>query len=173
VEEAHELAVLRGECVAGRIPLGEFVRRVRLLTGEADVGVDVDVDGGDGGDAWAASGSVTAARRAVAVLGSVRHRITGLVPRRVTAVALFGACHVDLGGACVIGDDLDVVAVPVFGTVKVVVPAGLEVDVTGVPVLGTVKDLGGALADDVLPGAPTVRVRCRPVFGTVKVHRSS
>ena len=167
VEEAHELAVLRGDCVAGRITLGDFARRARVLTGDAP-GAEVEVF-----DEQPSSGSGRdGVRWGVAVLASVRHRVRGLVPPKVTAVALFGACRMDLADARVVGDDLDVRAVPVFGTVKVVVPRGLDVVVTGAPVFGTVKDLDGDAAAAPVPGAPIVRVRCWAVFGTVKVQRT-
>jgi len=97
------------------------------------------------------------------VFRSARHRVAGLTPPRVTVISLLGALHVELGEARLLGDDLEVTAVAVLGVVEVHVPAGLAVDVAGARMAGSHAPL---------PGAPSIRVRGVPVFGTVRVRRS-
>ena len=120
-----------------------------------------------GPPAWSASttwsGLGVARRWTVNAFRSARHRVVGLTPPRITVISLLGASHVELDEARLLGDDLQVTAVAVLGVVEVAVPAGLAVDVAGARLAGP---------DAPLPGAPRIRVRGVPIFGTVRVRRS-
>ena len=90
-----------------------------------------------------------AGRWVVGVLGGERRRGRWRLGERLTAVAAFGSCDVDLREAeRDPGTEPAVTAVAVFGSVELVVPAGTEVELRGLSFLGTrsvkVKAGGGA-----------------------------
>jgi hypothetical protein len=155
VEDAHDLAVLRSSCLAGLVTLGEFTRSAAALVA-------------GGAASWSAaatwSGLGTARRWTFGVLRAARHRLSGLTPPRIGVVAVTGAATLDLAGARLLGDELQVRAIAVLAAVEVLVPAGLEVELRGAR--------AAAPLPPPVPGAPRVRVRGVPVLGRVRVARS-
>jgi len=106
-------------------------------------------------------------RRVVAIVGSNRRKARWRVGRRASAVAVLGASWVDLRHARLEEGEVTVRAFTFFGTVKVIVPEGVGTDVTGLPVFGVKTD--ATSAGDDLEGAPVVRVKGFPLFGSVRV----
>ena len=166
VEDAHHLAVLRSNCVAGLVTLSEFARSAKTLVAGGPATWSVSTTWSDLG---------VARRWMVNALRSARHRVVGLTPPRITVVSLLGASHVELDEARLLGDDLQVTAVAVFGVVEVLVPAGLAIDMSGArrAVDASVDATDADVDDTPLPGAPRIRVRGVPVFGRVKVRQTA
>ena len=106
-------------------------------------------------------------RRVVAIVGSNRRKARWRVGRRATAFALLGASWVDLRNARLEEGEVTIRAIALFGTVKVIVPKGVAADLTGVPIVGAKTD--GTAAGDEVEGAPVVRVKGFPIFGSVRV----
>jgi hypothetical protein len=163
------LDVLRDHCAAGTITLAEFSDRCGLAleaTGHGELAALT-------GDlpalrAPAKPERVGASVRFVgAVFGTNRRRARWRVGRRTTAVAVFGAAWVDLRHAQLTDGELTVWALPVFGTIKVIVPDGIGVDLTGVSIFGSTSDKTAAEAT--VAGAPVIKVRGWPIFGSVRV----
>ena len=154
VEDAHDLAVLRSNCLAGLVTLSEFARSAAGIAAGSPTPWSA-------ASSW--SGLAVARRWAIGTFRSVRRRVVGLTPPTVRAVSVLGVLRVDLAEARLLGDGLQVTAVAVLGVVEVVVPAGLAVEVSGAGTSG---------ADVPLPGAPSIRVRGVPIFGRVRVRRS-
>ena len=157
VEDAHDLAVLRSNCLAGLVTLGEFARGARGLVKGAPVG-------------WSAASSWSdldiAPRWVVGAFRSLRARVAGLVPPKVRVIAALGVVRVDLADARLLGDGLEVTALALFGRVEVVVPQGIAVELKGARLAA---GEGTAVA---LPGAPRLRVRGVPLLGFVRVSHS-
>lgn len=106
-------------------------------------------------------------RRVVAIVGTNRRKARWRVGRRLSAVAVLGASTVDLRQARLEGGEVTVRAFALLGTVKIVVPEGVGTDLTGLPVFGAKTD--ATEAGDEVEGAPVVRVKGFPLFGTVRV----
>src|SRR5688500_4235616 len=110
VEAAHDLAVLRSNCLAGLVTLAEFTRGARDLVAGTPTGWSA-------ASSWSGLGIVR--RWVLGVFRSVHVALAGLVPPKVRVVAIAGAVRVDLGDARLLGDGLQVTAVAVFGRVEV------------------------------------------------------
>jgi predicted membrane protein len=79
-----------------------------------------------------------------------------------------GGAEVDLRDALVEGQEIEIVACALFGTVHVIIPSGIPVDVAGFMVMGTRRnDVAAARA---LEAGPRVRVLGYGAFGTIKVQ---
>jgi hypothetical protein len=83
------------------------------------------------------------------------------------ALAVMGEVTLDLRGAEVGALHSHISAVAVMGSVKVIVPEGINVEVDGLAVMGNKSVRGGA--DHPLPGAPTVAITAVAVMGEVTV----
>jgi hypothetical protein len=167
VSDADREAVverLRAACGEGRLTLEEFSDRVADVyrartTAELDTlttDLPVPVEPG-----------VAPTRWIVGVFGSGRRSGPWRPDQPTRAVAVFGACRVDLTGVD-LAPETDLVAVAVCGGIEVVVGEGVQVDLGGFAVFGGRDDRTSSSAR----GGPVVRVRARVVFGgvTVRTH---
>lgn len=171
-ERHHALATLRRLCGEGHLSLEEFASRAGAVVGAVTADELTVALSGLPAAPLGPHAPAAPSRWVSAVFGSSRHDVRWWLTERLALLAVFGGVRLDVSGCTVASDgDVDITAVAVFGTVKVVVPAGIDVDVTGTPVFGTRKGAGAVDDDAALPGAPTVRVRAVPIFGTVKVLR--
>ena len=159
---------LRQHCAEGRISLEEFSDRVSLalaaLSGPAlaetvaDLPAQAEPVRLQRGLAWS-----------LALFGTNRKKARWRLDRKARAVAVVGACWLDLREASIDADEVTITALAVFGTIKVVVPAGIGVELSGLPLFGAKTD---ATSGRVIPEAPVVRVRGFPIFGSVRVIES-
>lgn len=165
-EREQSIVLLRDAVTSGRLTLEEFsdrVGRAQLARTDRDLAaLTVDLP------------SAPPARPAVP---PVRHRalFSKLVrrgafelPPRSSWRSLFGTIVLDLSQARLEGPEVDLEIYNLFGTVTVIVPAGVTVDVEG----------GGAFASQVLEppawqppaGAPRLRIRTSGPGGTLYVR---
>lgn len=169
--DAHRdrtVELLSVACADGRLQLQDFSRRVEaalaartlfeLARLTSDLVVPLPTNG------------VAAPRRrswVVAMMALTVHRGRWRVAPDTRVVAVMGECVLDLRQADVESSDSHILAVAVMGSVRVIVPEGIEVDLDGVALMGT-KDLraGGARP---LPGCPRVRVTAAALMGEVQV----
>jgi Domain of unknown function (DUF1707)/Cell wall-active antibiotics response 4TMS YvqF len=165
-ERERSIALLRDAVSDGRLTLEEFsdrVGRAQLARTDRELAA-LTVD-------------LPAAAPAVPAIPAVRHRalFSKLVrrgafelPARSSWRSLFGTIVLDLRQARLPGPEVELEIFNLFGTVTVLVPAGVLVDVEG----------GGAFASQVLEppawlppaGAPRVRIRASGPGGTLYVR---
>jgi predicted membrane protein len=90
------------------------------------------------------------------------------VQQNLVCVAIFGSVMLDLRGALIEGDEVNVRAFTAFGSVEVIVPEGVEVDLTGLALFGSKETRGkpGTLRR----GAALVRVNAFVLFGSTEVQ---
>jgi hypothetical protein len=87
--------------------------------------------------------------------------------RSIRVVNVFGGCDLDLRGAEVPGEQIDITVFSLFGGSDITVPEGVPVDMGGLALFGG-NDLDISDARP-LPGAPLVRVRAYSLFGGTDV----
>jgi hypothetical protein len=156
------LALLREAAVDGRLTIEDLAARAELVHAAR---TRDDVAAATAGLAPAAAVE-QAEQRHRAVLGSVvRDGRWTLAPRN-RFVAVLGTVRLDLRNAVLPGPTVEIDAVPVLGTVEILVPEGVHVEVTG----------GGLLSSQQLrlpgpapAGAPVVRIRAGGAVGTLRV----
>ena len=156
------LALLREAAVDGRLTIEDLAARAELVHAAR---TRDDVAAATAGLAPAATVE-QAEQRHRAVLGSVvRDGRWTLAPRNRFA-AVLGTVRLDLRDAVLPGPTVEIDAVPIIGTVEILVPEGVHVEVTG----------GGLLSSQQLrlpgpapAGAPVVRIRAGGALGTLRV----
>lgn len=169
-DRERTVASLREHLAQGRLSLEEFTQRMASAyaattsTDLAELQRDLPVAPPEP--------RRSALSRLVAVFGSARRTGSLRVQQQLMCIAVFGSVELDLRGALIEGDEVNVRAVAAFGAVEVTVPEGVEVDLTGIALFGAKETRGepGTLR----PGAPLVRVNTFVLFGSteVKVKRS-
>ena len=163
------LDVLRAHCSAGALTLDEFSDRAGLaLQAQTRHELDqltVDLPALPARDEGRPDVST---RRVVAVFGTNRRRARWTLGRRLAGVAVGGASWIDLRHARLEhGGDVTIRAFAFFGTVKVIVPKGIDVELTGVSLFGAKTDWTDA--GRAVPGSPVVKIKGLPIFGSVRV----
>ena len=156
------LALLREAAVDGRLTIDDLAARAELVH---TARTHDDVAAATAGLAPAAAVE-QAEQRHRAVLGSVvRDGRWTLAPHNRFA-AVLGTIRLDLRDAVLPGPTVEIDAVPILGTVEILVPEGVHVEVTG----------GGLLSSQQLrlpgpapAGAPVVRIRAGGAVGTLRV----
>ena len=137
-ERERTVATLREHLVQGRLSLEEFTQRMTSAYG-ATTSEDLAVLERD--LPVAASTAPERPRRAVGLLVSIfgaTRRAGGFRVRSdVVGVSLFGSILLDLRGALLEGDVVNVRSVTVFGSLDVIVPEGVEIDMTGLALFGS------------------------------------
>jgi hypothetical protein len=163
------VAILRDHLVDGRLSLEEFTQRMTVAyaaTSSLELATLVR-------DLPAAAAAPlperrrSAARHLVAIFGSTKRTGTLRVHENLDCLAIFGSVILDLRGALIEGDVVNVQATSIFGSVDVIVPEGVEVDLTGVAIFGS-KGTSGK-SEVVTAAAPFVRVRSFVLFGATNV----
>jgi hypothetical protein len=160
---------LSAACADGRLDLADFSDRLEAALSartmadihslEADLGQPVTVRPGvgePGGTSWFVGIMSSAVRKGRWVLQPKSH-----------ALAVMGECVLDLRGAEVLASYSHITATAVMGSVRVIVPEGIDVDVDGLAIMGA-KTLRISSATP-LPGSPTIRVTAFALMGEVSV----
>lgn len=106
-------------------------------------------------------------RSVVAVFGSDEISGRWVVPERLTALALFGEVKLDLTEALLQRRTVTLHATAVFGSVKLLVPDGVEVHITGPVLLGSKSARVRGPSGD---GGPRIEVRGAVVLGEIKAE---
>lgn len=108
--------------------------------------------------------------RSVALLGTIKRGERWVVPARYTAAATLGTVELDLRDAVFASPETVIKAYGLLGTIRVVVPPGVEVRAHGVGVVG---EFGRGLDAGTAAGAATsgvvVRIEGAAVAGAVVV----
>jgi hypothetical protein len=162
---AERLRVAAGE---GRLDLEELAERLGAVYGATTRGELEPITADLPAPAESAAGE-DAPRRTwlVAVFGGNDRVGRWHAGREVRVLNVFGGCDLDLRGAEIEGDRIDIVVVSIFGGSDIVVPEGMHVELSSFAVFGGDKlKLGGP---DPAPGAPVVHVRCVSIFGGTDV----
>lgn len=167
-ERERVVARLAEGLAEGRITLDELEQRVERAYGAQSAG---ELDGlmRDLPEPSPASAARAPVRWRVEVMGG--SDLTGRfrVGERLRSVALMGGGTIDLRGAELSGEGLDVLAVAVMGGIDILVPDTVEVDTSGLAIMGGNDVRGGGRAPR--PGAPTIRVRAYSLMGGIDVWR--
>ena len=163
---AERLRVAAGE---GRLDLEELAERVGAVYGATTRGELEPITADLPAPAESAAGE-DAPRRTwlVAVFGGNDRVGRWHAGREVRVLNVFGGCDLDLRGAEIEGDRIDIVVVSIFGGSDIVVPEGVRVEMGGFALFGgNDLDVRGAPPP---PGAPMVRVRAWSLFGGTDVR---
>jgi hypothetical protein len=163
-ERERTVGSLREHLVQGRLSLEEFTQRMssaytastsaELATLEQDLPV--------------ASPQPVERRRGatgllVSIFGGTKRAGSFRVREHVVCFTLFGGTTLDLRGALLEGDVVNVHSLTIFGGLDVIVPEGVELDLNGLAIFGA-KETKGSRAT-LRPGAPLVRVNAFVLFG--------
>jgi hypothetical protein len=166
----REEAILRlhDACGEGRLSLDEFSDRAKAVyssrTRAQLVPLTVDLPRTQG----AASNQRATKRVTFSLLSDIKRKGRWRIDGETTAISVLGSCTLDLRKAIIQGHDVIINAYVLLGAVKIIVPPGIQVELEGFTILGT-RD--SKLDDeDVVPGAPIVRVRGLTVLGAVNVE---
>jgi hypothetical protein len=158
--------------------------RLEIAVGEGRLTLDEFTD--RSGRVWAAStsaelqraledlpvavvGQTTPARSTlVGVIGDIRRRGRWSLRQRTTAVLLIGDVELDLRGALITDDDIEITIWGAIGDVEVMAPEGVEVELGGFTLIGDRRvDLTPVPR---VPGTPRIRVRTFSLIGDSKVR---
>jgi hypothetical protein len=159
---------LRSACADGRLSLEEFSDRVGGVYA-ARTATDLFRLTGDlpaVPEAVDTVPMVRPTRWVVGVFSGARRSGPWRPDRPTRALALFGACQLDLTSVD-LEPETEIVAFAAFGGIEVLVPEGVGVDFGGFAVFGGRDD---KTSSHHRPGAPVVRVDCRTLFGGVTVR---
>jgi len=104
----------------------------------------------------------------LAALGGAEQRGRWLAPRSLRVVSVLGGAELDLGRACVVGDEVSITCVALLGGLTVLAPPGIPVELSGASLLGGRSD--ERRRAEAVPGAPVVRLRVVAVLGGASVE---
>jgi hypothetical protein len=150
----------------GRLPLHEFSERVgAALTAETR---DQLADATAGLAAAPLVGSAPAVSSIVTFLGHRRQIGRWRLPGALRVRGLLGDIYLDLRGAVVNDEVVEISAVTLLGNLCVDVPEGVEVELTGFDVLGD-RELRLAPVPR-RSGTPLIRIRAYSLLGDVYVR---
>lgn len=165
-DRERAVSALRGHCVEGRLTLEELSERVEAAYGARSV--DELEAALSGLPAVQAQPRTRPKRLTLAAFGRFIRRGRWRVPRRTTALSVFGDVDLDLRDAHIETTAVAVSIFAFFGNVDVYVPEGVEVDIGGLVFFGHRREWGRDVAGR---AAPLVRIRALALFGTVDVWR--
>ncbi|MGA2873633.1 MAG: DUF1707 domain-containing protein [Candidatus Dormibacteria bacterium] len=162
--------LLSAACADGRLTLEDFSDRLEtalqartipeLAALEADLGVARPLP-------TPARPGVRAARSFVAIMSSAHGRGRLVLGPATRALAVMGEVVLDLRGAELAAGHSHIQAIAVMGSVKVVVPEGLNVELNGLALMGSKSLKGGTTLPP--PEAPVIEVTAMAVMGEVAV----
>jgi hypothetical protein len=163
-------AVLERACGEGRLTLEEFSVRVGAVWAADDA---AELARATESLAPVPSVGSETVEKVVTVFGSSKRHDRWRLPRTMRVTNVFGETELDLReaalGADMVGDQaIEINGRNVFGSVKVIVPEGVEVDLRGTAIFGE-RSMRLAPVQR-LAGTPTVVVAISTVFGEVKVE---
>jgi class 3 adenylate cyclase len=107
-------------------------------------------------------------RRFIAIMSGSHARGRWRASPRMSAFAFWGGVHLDLRNALIDSPVVEIRAWAVMGGVTITVPPGIPVELDGCVLMGGSHN--AVRAQDPIPGAPLVRVRCRGMWGGVTVR---
>ncbi len=165
-EREHAADVLQRACGEGRLTLEEFSVRVGAVWA-ADSAAEL---------AKATSGLAVAppvgtsqvVEKVTCVFGENKRVGRWRMPRALRVLTVFGETELDLREAQTDADVVEINGRCLFGSVKVIVPEGVEVEMAGSAIFGSRK-INLAPVPRVA-GTPLVRVRVNVAFGEVDVR---
>jgi hypothetical protein len=163
-ERAAEL--LQQACGDGRLTLEEFTVRVGAVWA-AETGADL-AKATSGLAAAPVVGTRQSVEKITCVFSENKRHGRWRMPGSVKVVTVFGATELDLREVQTDADIVEIRGRCLFGSVKVIVPEGVEVDVVGSTVFSSRKLRLAPVPR--LPGTPLVRVHVNTYFGEVDVH---
>ena len=170
-DRERAVEILQRACGEGRLTLEEFSVRAgaawaandsaELAQTTADVAPQPTV------------GSHQRVEKVVNVFSSNKRRGRWQLPRRFRVVNVFGETELDirdaaLGPEALADNIVEINGRNVFGSVKVIVPEGVDVDLAGSAVFGERESRLAPVQR--LPGTPMIVVNIHTVFGEVKVE---
>ncbi len=168
-ERASE--VLSTACAEGRLSLDEFSDRLQRALSARTTAELVELVA----DLGSAAGSSPPAppRRPgrswfVAVMSTYKRAGRWRLQPQAHAVAVMGDCRIDLSGAELSAAESHITVISVMGSVRILVPEGVDVDVDGLAIMGTKSWRGGEIAPP--PGAPRIRITVVALMGDVSVR---
>jgi hypothetical protein len=167
-ERERTVASLREHLVQGRLTLEEFTQRMTAAYAAATA-ADLSALEHD----LPAEPVVPERRRRptgllVSIFGGTGRRGSFRVREHVVCLTIFGGTTLDLRGALLEGDVVNVHSVTIFGGLDVIVPEGVELDLNGLAIFGA-KEIKGSRAA-LRPGAPLVRVNAFVLFGAANAR---
>jgi len=168
-ERERTVAALREHLVQGRLSLEEFTSR---MTSAYTATTSADLATLESDLPTTATPPAERPRRAtgflLALFGGTKRAGTFRVREHVICITLFGGTTLDLRGALLEGDVVNIHSWTMFGGLDVIVPEGVEVDLTGLAIFGAKESRGepGVLR----PSAPLVRVNALVLFGAATVR---
>lgn len=163
-EPDHVASILRDAYAEHRLTLGDYTERVRAATG---AGTPDDLARATAGLPETPVVGDDAVRRTVAIMGGSSRRGPWRPGRRTSALAIMGGCHLDLRGAYVDGDVLEVKATAIMGGISIVVPEGVDVSLSGFALMGGKSSR--IRRTPLVPGTPRINVRARVLMGGVSI----
>ncbi|MFI7044618.1 DUF1707 SHOCT-like domain-containing protein [Streptosporangium sandarakinum] len=177
-EREATVELLRVASVEGRLTLGELTERTEAAytaVTHADLAVlTSDLPSAQGpGPAHAPAPAPArpeggrARRWLVAVMSESKRRGKWRIDRELGAAAVMGEVTIDLRQAEVRTDVVDIFATAVMGSVKIIVPDGVDVEIDGFVFMGE-KKVQVIEAPEGMR-APLVRVRAYALMGEIKV----
>lgn len=139
-EQEREAAIerLRDACTKGELNLTKFSHRLELALlaetpadlARATEGIGAPQDAGVGRQR-------RPVQRVLALLASTKQRGRWRAANHIAATAFMGEVLLDLRDAELSGDELEVTATAVMGTIKIVVPRMVEVEMDGWAIMGS------------------------------------
>lgn len=164
-ERNQVVARLRSAVADGRLSLDEMEERaeqVFLARTAADLEpITADLP-------TPTPGAPRATSRVVGVLSGAKQTGRWRPAERTQATAVVGSCRIDLCDAILDVAEVEIRATAVLGSIEVLVPEGVHVELGGFAVLGSKSYR--VRSSTPKPGAPTIHVDARAVFGNVTVR---
>jgi hypothetical protein len=166
-EREQTIVRLHEACGEGRLSLDEFSERTKAVFTARTRGDLIPITA----DLPRAFGALpyrpSRGRTIVALLSDVKRKGRWHADGETKAITILASCTLDLRNALIYGDEIVITTYVVMGSVKIVVPRGIRVELEGFALMGSrdskVDD------DEILPGAPIVRVRGVTIMGSVDV----
>ncbi|MBX6343311.1 MAG: hypothetical protein IRY97_12695, partial [Thermomicrobiaceae bacterium] len=105
--------------------------------------------------------------RFLAILSERKRAGSWRIEGRIEVASILGSCKLDLRDAEIAGDEVVIDVFILMGSLDLLVPSGIEVELEDVSILASSEDKRRPA--EVLPGAPTLRVRGVCVMGSITV----
>jgi hypothetical protein len=103
----------------------------------------------------------------VAVMGDAKRKGTWRIDQEIAAVCVMGDLTLDLRLAEVRTSEVNISATCVMGSMKIIVPDGVDVQLSGTNIMGEKKIMG--VEAPTSRNAPVVRIKANVVMGDVKI----
>lgn len=185
VERLREQVIeqLKANYAQNNIMMEEFERRLEVATATEDrfelmkVVHDLPVlpvdssdrnpyENGSGTNADINLGAVKNEETMVSIFSGVTRKGSWRPARYSKMLAFFGGADLDYSRAHLPPGEFFLEIMCVFGGVDIVVPDGVNVEVSGIPIFG---GLDNKTSGEVIPGAPTLKIRAMVFFGGVDI----